>query len=218
MTVLDGTACPQCGRPRPSDAASGLCAACLFAIAASIEDEVCPYQVLAPIEQDAHGVTYLAERHASSSRGFVALSVIAHGDGDAILGRFHQLRPALARLQHPGAAKVLDAGSTSNGSVYVVSEYVTGTPLAGVVTRQRLDRAGLVEIARQMTEAVAAAHSAGVLHLALDGSRVKVSTAGAPHAAIAGFGVRAIVEGCVGDPDTDLRALDALVRQLELRT
>jgi len=66
-------ACPQCGRPVVSHAAtpflaSGLCPACLFATAASIDDEECPYRVLAPIEQDGQGITYLAERGASRVR------------------------------------------------------------------------------------------------------------------------------------------------------
>ena len=69
--------------------ASGLCPACLFATAASMDDEAWPYQVLAPIEQDAQGITYLAERYASSVRGFVALTVVVGGDGEAMLSRFH---------------------------------------------------------------------------------------------------------------------------------
>jgi len=139
-------ACPQCGRPVVSHAAtpflaSGLCPACLFATAASMDDdELCPYQVLAPIDQDGQGITYLAERGASRVRGYVALKVIPGGDGEAILSRFHELRPALGRLHHPGAGKVLDAGSTADGSVYVASEYVAGTTLSEMTSRQRLER------------------------------------------------------------------------------
>ena len=65
-------------------------------------DDVWPYQVLAPIEQDALGITYLAERYAGSVRGFVALKVMVDGDGEAMRFRFHELKPALTRLQHPG--------------------------------------------------------------------------------------------------------------------
>jgi eukaryotic-like serine/threonine-protein kinase len=215
------TACPQCGRPRSSDAAtsmlaSGLCPACLFATAASLDDEAWPYQVLAPIAQDVQGITYLAERSANGVRGFVALTVIAGGSGEAILSRFHELKTALARLHHPGAAKVLDAGVTPDGSVYVASEYVAGPTLSEMVARQSLDRSERAEIARQMTGAVAAAHAAGVVHLDLDGSNVRVSTAGGLRAWITGFGVSVIVAGRAGAPDTDLVALDTLIRQLDL--
>jgi len=48
-------------------------------------DEPCPYQVLAPIAQDAQGITYLAERYANSVRGFVALTVVVGGNGEAML-------------------------------------------------------------------------------------------------------------------------------------
>jgi serine/threonine protein kinase len=221
MTVPRVTTCPQCGRPRTCDAdtaivAWGLCPACLFATAASMDDEVWPYQVLAPIEQDAQGITYLAERYANGVRGFVALTVIVSDNGDAVLSRFHELKPALARLQHPAAAKVLDAGSTPDGSVYVASEYVAGRTLSETTSRPPLEPAQRAEIARQMTEAVGAAHAAGVVHLDLDGSKVRVSTAGGLRASITGFGVSAIVAGRVGTPETDRAALDNLVRQLGL--
>ena len=220
MTAPRATTCGQCGRPLMSDAATavlalGLCAACLFATAASMDDEVCPYQVLAPIEQDAHGITYLAERYANSVRGYVALTVVAGGDGEAILSRFHELRPALARLQHPGAGKVLDAGST-DGSVYVASEYIAGTTLAEMTSRPSLERAQRAAIASQMTEIVGAAHAAGVVHLDLDRSKVRVSTAGGLRASITGFGLSVIVAGRAGSPDTDLVALDTLIRQIDL--
>jgi non-specific serine/threonine protein kinase/serine/threonine-protein kinase len=195
---------------------SGLCPACLFTTAAALEDEVWPYQVLAPIAQDPEGITYLAERYSSSVRGFVALTLVAGGDHEALLSRFRDLKPALGRLQHPGAAKVLDAGSTPDGSVYVASEYVAGPTLSEMMARESLDRAGRAEIARQMTEALGAAHAAGVVHLDLDGSKVRVSTAGGLRAWITGFGVSAIVAGRTGSSDTDLVALETLVRQLDL--
>jgi len=134
--------CPQCGRPRASEASHGLCPACLFATAASMADDVWTYQVLAPIEQDALGITYLAERDVDNVRAFVALKVVVDGDGEAMRSRFHALKPALARLQHPGAAKVLDAGSAPDGSAYIASEYVAGPTLSEIRSRQSLEGAG----------------------------------------------------------------------------
>jgi non-specific serine/threonine protein kinase/serine/threonine-protein kinase len=217
MTAPRPIRCPQCGRPRASEAAThGLCPACLFATAASLADEVWPYQVLAPIEQDAQGITYLAERHASSARDFVSLKVVVDGNREAMLSRFRELQPALARLQHPGAAKVLDAGSTPDGSAYVASEYVAGPTLAGMASRHSLEHEARAEIARQMTEAVGAAHAAGVVHLNLDGSKVRVSTAGGVRARITGFGVSVIVADRAGNADTDLAALSLIIGRLDL--
>jgi non-specific serine/threonine protein kinase/serine/threonine-protein kinase len=181
-----------------------------------MDDEVWPYQVLAPIEQDPQGITYLAERYANGVRGFVALTVIVGGNGEAVLSRFHELKPALARLQHPAAAKVLDAGSTPDGSVFVASEYVAGPTLSEMTSRPPLEPVERAEIARQMTLAVGAAHAAGVVHLDLDGSKVRLSTTGGLRVWITGFGVRAIVAGRAGGPETDLIALDILIRQLGL--
>ena len=217
MTSPALTTCPHCRRARAADAAShGLCPACLFATAASIGDQAWPYQVLAPIDQDAQGITYLAERYANGVCGFVALKIVVDGSGEAMLSRFHELKPALARLQHPGAGKVLDAGSTPDGSAYVASEYVAGSTLSEITSRQPLEAAARAEIARQMTEAVGAAHAAGVVHLDLDGSKVRVSTAGGLRVWITGFGVSVIVADRTGSADTDLAALDTLIRQLDL--
>ncbi|MEO8260222.1 MAG: hypothetical protein ABI868_22945 [Acidobacteriota bacterium] len=194
----------------------GLCPACLFATAASIDEGVWPYQVLAPIEQDEQGITYLAERAGSGGGGLVALKVVVDGDGEAMRSRFLDLQPALARLQHPGAAKVIDAGSTPDGSAYVASEYVAGPTLAEMVSRRPLQAAERAGIGGQIAEVVAAAHAAGVAHLNLDGSRVRVSTAGGLRVWVTGFGVSVIAADRTGSPDTDLIALDLLVRQLGL--
>lgn len=217
MTV--SLVCPQCGRARTADPAlHGLCPACLLAAVASSDDDdrECPYEVLAPIEEDALGVTYLAQWKRAPVPVFAALKVVRAADGPAILSRFHQWQPALARLHHPGAAKVIDAGLTMDGSVYIASQYVAGSPLSEMLSRPSLARGDRVEIARQLTEAVGAAHAAGVVHLQLDASKVKVSTAGGLHASIVSFGLGAIAEGRVGGPDIDRLALEHLIRRLDL--
>jgi serine/threonine protein kinase len=178
-------------------------------------DDVWPYQVLAPIEQDALGITYLAERCEASVRGFVSLKVLPDGDGEAMRARFHELKPALARLQHPGAAKVLDAGSAPDGSAYIASEYIAGPTLSEVKSRQSLEHAQRAEIARQIAGVVGAAHAAGVVHLDLDESKIRVSAAGGVRLWITGFGM-SVVEGRAGGPAADLAALDILIRQLDL--
>ena len=217
MTHPPLVACPQCGRPRALEAAThGLCPACLFATAASMADDPWPFQVLAPIEQDGLGITYLAERDVDSVRGFVALKVVVDGDGEAMRSRFHALKPALARLQHPGAAKVLDAGSAPDGSAYIASEYVAGPTLSEIRSQQSLEGGERAEIARQMTAAVGAAHAAGVVHLDLDATKVRVSAARGLRLWITGFGVSVIAADRAGGRETDLAALEILIRQLDL--
>ena len=221
------THCPRCERARLTTdglATDGLvtgdwgllCPVCLFATALSIDDRPCPYDVIAPIDQDSQGITYLAQPIAGVPR-LVALKVLGpRDDGDAILSRFEEWKPALSRVQHPSAATVLDAGRTEEGSVYVASEYVAGSPLPVVLSRAARATTERAEIARQLTEAIGAAHAAGVVHLHLDTTNVKISTAGGLHATILGFGLSLIVDGATGSPDVDLLALTRLICALGL--
>jgi tRNA A-37 threonylcarbamoyl transferase component Bud32 len=100
--------------------------------------------------------------------------------------------------------------------VYIASQYVAGSPLSGMLSRHTLQRGDRAEIARQITEAVGAAQAAGVAHLRLDASMVKVSVAGGLRASVIGFGLSAILDGRLGGPDVDASALDDLLRRLDL--
>jgi hypothetical protein len=69
-------------------------------------------------------------------------------------------------------------------------------------------------MAHQLIGAIGAAHAAGVVHLKLDASKVKISTANGPHATILGLGSSLIVDGAEARPEPDLLALLRLVRDL----
>lgn len=215
MTVTDPSRCPRCGTPRTTRAAGlDLCAACLFATALSTDDDPCPYQVMAPVGEDTHGVTYLAQA-LTGTRGYVALKV--HGprhDAEAVLSRYRQWKPALARVRHPSVARLLDVGLTADGRLYVASEYVAGWPLTALRSHAPVGIDERAELARQLTGAIDAVHGAGVVHLKLATSNVKVSMANGPHATILGLGSSLIVDGADGPPDVDRLALTAVIREL----
>jgi serine/threonine protein kinase len=215
MTVGDASRCPRCGTLRPTGATSlDLCPACLLTTALSIDDEPCPYQVLAPMSEDSHGVTYLALA-LTGARGYVALKV--HGlrdDAEMILSRYQHWKPALARVQHPSVGKLLDVGLTAEGLLYVASEYVAGWPLTALSSRASVRIGEHARMAHQLIGAIGAAHAAGVVHLKLDTSKVKISTANGPHATILGLGSSLIVDGVEARPEPDLLALLRLVRAL----
>jgi serine/threonine protein kinase len=186
----------------------------LLITALSMEDEPCPYQVMTPIGEDAQGVTYLA-RALTGASGYVALKV--HGprdDADAVLWRYRRWKPAVARIQHPSVARLLDVGLTPEGMLYVASEYVAGWPLTALGARTSVGNDVRAEIARQLTAAMEAAHAAGVVHLKLDSSRVKISTANGPRATILSLGSSVIVDGAHGQPDVDRIALARIIRGL----
>ena len=105
-------------------------------------------------------------------------------------------------------------GLTVEGAPYVASEYVAGWPLTALDAHPAIGQEQRRTLGRQLTEAVEAAHRAGVTHLALDESRIKVSTAAGLHASILGFGKRLIVAGASGTVDDDRAALARIVGRL----
>jgi serine/threonine protein kinase len=214
-TVGDPSRCPRCGTLRATRATSlDLCPGCLLTTALSMDDEPCPFQVMVPMSEGARGVTYLAQA-LRGARGYVALKV--HGprdDTEAILSRYRIWKPALARVRHPSVGELLDVGLTAEGRLYVASEYVAGWPLTAFGSRPSAGIGERARMAHQLIGAMSAAHAAGVAHLKLDASRVKISTASGPHATILGLGSSLIVDGAESRPEPDLLALLRLVRDL----
>ena len=215
MSASEPLQCPRCGTLRAAQAAPlDLCPACLLAMALSVDDEPCPYQVMAPMGEDSRGVTYLAQA-LTGARGHVALKVCGpRDDAEEVLSRYQRWKPALARVQHPSVGKLLDVGLTAEGRLYVASDYVPGWPLTSLGSRGSVGTAERVELARQLTDAVDASHAAGVVHLKLDTSKVKISTANGPHATILGLGSGLIVDGANGAPEVDRLALAHIVHEL----
>ena len=218
MPLSQPVQCPSCGTVRltgmePLD----LCPACLLATALSMEDDPCPYQVLAPIGDDPSAVTYLAQA-LTRARGYVALKVLGpRDDVDDILSRYQRWKAPLTRLRHPGIARLLDVGLTEDGLLYVASEYVAGWPLTAIGSRASMGMDERAEIARQLTDAIAAAHAEGLAHLKLDASKVKISTADGLHATILGLGSSLIVDGSEAQREPDLAALVRLVHDLGIQ-
>src|SRR5260221_2129599 len=155
--------CPTSGPSRPSAGSSSLdlCPACLLAAALSTAGAPCPYQIVGPIAESARGTTYLAQP-SGRARGCVALKIFAPRDDiDDILARYERWKPALAKVRHSNVARVLDAGLTDEGLLYVASPFVAGWPLSSINGRQALGQDVRNEIARQLATAVAAVHGPG---------------------------------------------------------
>jgi hypothetical protein len=215
MTATDPERCPRCGTLRATGAASlDLCPACLLTTALSMDDEPWPYQVTAPMGEDARGVTYLAQR-LTGAHEYVALKIHASRDDAAeILSRYERWKPALARVEHPGVGRLLDVGLTAEGRLYVASEYVAGWPLTALGSRAPVGIGARASMARQMIAAIEAVHAADLVHMKLDASKVKISTANGPRATILGLGSSLIVDGREAERGPDLLALVRLVRDV----
>ena len=204
--------CPQCGADLPAAGSSplDLCPRCLLSAALNADPDSCPYHIVAPIAESRTGTTYLAQ--PMPGRDVVALKIFGErDDADEVLARFARLKPAFARVNHPGVAPLLDVGLTDEGLLYLAARFVPGWQLGAIDDHKSVGHDSRVEIARQLTAAIAAIHEAGLAHLAIDASKVRVSTAGGIRATLLGFGVRMIVEGAEPSRGQDCGALAKLL-------
>jgi serine/threonine protein kinase len=106
----------------------------------------------------------------------VALKVIKPGmDTRHVIARFEAERQALALMDHPGIARVLDAGATDGGRPYFVMELVRGIPITDYCDQARLSTRERLELFMQVCHAVQHAHQKGVIHRDLKPTNVLVT-------------------------------------------
>lgn len=127
-------------------------------------DRLGPYQLLGRIGEGASSAVYLAEQEQPVRR-WVALKVIKAGmDTRQVIARFELERQALAVMDHPGIAKVLDAGATPNGRPFFVMELVRGLEITRHCDQCQLDLKQRLELFIQVCQAVLHAHQKGIVH------------------------------------------------------
>lgn len=153
-------------------------------------DRIGPYSVLQVIGEGGMGVVYEAEQK-SPVRRRVAVKMMKVGmDTREVVGRFEAERQALAVMDHPGIAKVFDAGVTDEGRPYFVMELVRGVRLDDFCDTNRLTTRQRVELFVAVCEAVQHAHQKGVIHRDLKPSNILVSSdSDRPQPRIIDFGV-----------------------------
>src|SRR5262249_42221999 len=134
-----------------------------------------PYKLLQPIGEGGMGIVYLAEQ-TEPVRRLVALKVINPGmDSRQVLARFEAERQALALMDPPNIAKVLDAGTTPEGRPYFVMELVKGVPITRYCDEHRLTPRQRLELFLGVCQAVQHAHQKGIIHRDLKPSNVLVA-------------------------------------------
>ncbi len=137
------------------------------------------YELVAPIGEGGMGVVYLAEQHEPVQRE-VALKLVKRGmDTDALLARFEMERQTLAALDHPGIARVFDAGATPEGRPYFVMELVEGEPVTAYCASKNLEPNDILSLFLEACSAVEHAHRRGVIHRDLKPSNLLVTADGA---------------------------------------
>lgn len=138
-------------------------------------DTIGPYKLLQQIGEGGMGVVFMAEQTEPIQRT-VALKIIKPGmDTRQVIARFEAERQALAMMDHPNIAKVLDAGTTDSGRPYFVMELVKGLPITKYCDDNRLSLPERLEIFKPVCEAVQHAHQKGVIHRDLKPTNVLVA-------------------------------------------
>jgi serine/threonine protein kinase/tetratricopeptide (TPR) repeat protein len=149
-----------------------------------------PYKLLEQIGEGGMGLVFVAEQ-LQPLRRKVAVKIVKPGmDSKQVLARFEAERQALALMDHPHIAKVLDAGSTAAGRPYFVMELVHGIPLTDYCDQARLSIPERLRLFIPVCRAVQHAHQKGIIHRDLKPSNVLVSSHdGVPVPQVIDFGV-----------------------------
>jgi WD40 repeat protein/serine/threonine protein kinase len=153
-------------------------------------DRIGRYKLLQQIGEGGCGVVYMAEQEEPVRRR-VALKVIKLGmDTRNVIARFEAERQALALMDHPNIAKVLDAGATDTGRPYFVMELVRGIKITDYCNENSLSTVARLELFIQVCQAIQHAHQKGIIHRDIKPSNMLVADHdGKPVPKIIDFGI-----------------------------
>ncbi|MGO9109518.1 MAG: protein kinase domain-containing protein [Thermoguttaceae bacterium] len=148
------------------------------------------YKLMEKIGEGGFGLVFVAEQQHPVRRK-VALKIIKPGmDTRDVIARFEAERQALALMDHPNIARVLDAGATENGRPYFVMELVKGIPINEYCDEQQLTARQRLELFLSVCQAVQHAHTKGIIHRDLKPSNILVAPHdGVPVVKVIDFGI-----------------------------
>ncbi len=149
-----------------------------------------PYRLMEQIGEGGFGLVFVAEQLQPVQRK-VALKIVKPGmDTRDVIARFEAERQALALMDHPNIARVLDAGATQTGRPYFVMELVRGIPITEFCDQSRLGLRERLELFIHVCQAVQHAHLKGIIHRDLKPSNVLVTLHdGTPVVKVIDFGI-----------------------------
>ena len=155
-----------------------------------VGERIGPYKLMEQIGQGGFGTVWVADQEKPVRRR-VALKIIKLGmDTKEVIARFEQERQALAMMEHPHIAKVLDAGATQWGRPYFVMELVRGIKITDYCDQANLPTADRLALFIQVCNAVQHAHQKGIIHRDLKPSNILVTLHdGVPVPKVIDFGV-----------------------------
>ncbi|HET6328473.1 MAG TPA: tetratricopeptide repeat protein [Planctomycetaceae bacterium] len=134
-----------------------------------------PYKLLQQIGEGGFGIVYLAEQEKPVRRT-VALKIIKPGmDTSEVIARFESERQALALMDHPNIARVIDAGATESGHPYFVMELVNGVSITEFCDKNQLTPEARLKLFVDVCSAIQHAHHKGIIHRDIKPSNVLVT-------------------------------------------
>lgn len=166
------------------------------------------WRLVAPLGQGGMGEVWSAARADGQYEQLVALKLLKRGmDSAEVLDRFRRERQILARLAHPGIARLLDGGVAPDGRPYFVLERVDGAPITEHARLARLSIAARLRLVVAACDAVDSAHRQLVVHRDLKPSNIQVTAAG--EVKLLDFGIAKLLgeEGAGGATALGLRAM-----------
>jgi hypothetical protein len=163
-------------------------------------DRIGRYKLLQQIGEGGCGVVYMAEQEEPVHRR-VALKVIKLGmDTKQVIARFEAERQAVALMDHPNIAKVLDVGATDTGRPYFVMELVRGIKITDYCDQNNLSTRERLDLFIQVCRAVQHAHQKGVIHRDIKPSNILVTVNdGVPVPKVIDFGIARATQGRLTD-------------------
>ncbi len=163
-------------------------------------DKIGRYKLLQQIGEGGCGVVYMAEQEEPVRRR-VALKVIKLGmDTKSVIARFEAERQALAMMDHPNIAKVLDAGATETGRPFFVMELVRGIKITDYCDQNKLSTTERLALFIQVCNAIQHAHQKGIIHRDIKPSNILVTLHdGVPVPKVIDFGIAKAAQGRLTD-------------------
>jgi serine/threonine protein kinase len=166
----------------------------------SIGQKIGRYKILERVGEGGCGVVYVAEQ-TEPVRRRVALKVIKLGmDTKQVVARFEAERQALAMMDHPNIAKVLDAGTTETGRPYFIMELVRGIRITDYCDQNNLSTKERLDLFIKVCQAIQHAHQKGIIHRDIKPSNILVTMHdGVPVPKVIDFGIAKATEGRLTD-------------------
>jgi serine/threonine protein kinase/WD40 repeat protein len=186
--------------PTPASTHTPVVTTGMFPVMEKAGDRIGRYKLREKIGEGGCGVVYMAEQEEPVRRK-VALKVIKLGmDTQNVVARFEAERQALALMDHPNIARVLDAGASESGRPFFVMELVRGVKITDYCDQNQLPTRERLDLFVQVCQAIQHAHQKGVIHRDIKPSNILVTVNdGVPVPKVIDFGIAKATQGRLTD-------------------